>query len=52
MAPMGLPLTPGDWRDKVMRKCRESVEIKQKFFDRYADTIGELSQKMAERFSL
>jgi D-sedoheptulose 7-phosphate isomerase len=34
-----------------MRKCRESVEIKNKFFEHYADNIGELSQKMAERFS-
>ncbi len=41
---------PNEWREKVMRKCAESVEIKQKFFDRYADSIGELSQKMAERF--
>jgi D-sedoheptulose 7-phosphate isomerase len=39
------------WREKVMRKCHESVEVKQKFFDHYADTIGELSQKMATRFS-
>jgi len=38
------------WGEKVMRKCRESVEVKQKFFDHYADSIGELSQKMAERF--
>lgn len=41
---------PHDWREKVMHKCRESVEVKQKFFDRYADTIGELAQKMADRF--
>jgi D-sedoheptulose 7-phosphate isomerase len=33
-----------------MRKCRESVEVKQKFFDHYADQIGELSQKMAAQF--
>lgn len=39
-----------EWRAKVMRKCQESVEVKTKFFDRYADEIGELSQKMAERF--
>ncbi len=37
-------------REKVMRKCRESMEVKEKFFDRYADQIGELCQKMAERF--
>jgi len=41
---------PTEWRGRVMRKCQESVEVKQKFFDRYADAIGELSQKMAERF--
>ncbi|HZP23930.1 MAG TPA: SIS domain-containing protein [Terriglobales bacterium] len=40
-----------DWHDKVMRKCQESVEIKNKFFERYANDIGELSQKMAERFA-
>ena len=37
-------------RGKVIRKCRESVEVKEKFFDCYADQIGELCQKMAERF--
>ena len=42
--------TPEQWRERVMRKTRESVEVKQKFFERYADQIGELSQKMAERF--
>ena len=41
---------PNDWREKVMHKCRESVEVKMKFFDRYADAIGELAQKMADRF--
>lgn len=39
-----------DWRDAVMRKCKESVETKHKFFDQYADAIGELSEKMARRF--
>jgi len=38
------------WRERVMHKCRESVEVKQQFFERYADAIGELSQKMAEHF--
>ena len=37
-------------REAVMRKCRESMEVKEKFFDRYADQIGELCQKMADRF--
>jgi D-sedoheptulose 7-phosphate isomerase len=39
-----------EWRGKVMHKCRESVEVKQKFFEHYADQIGELSQRMAARF--
>jgi D-sedoheptulose 7-phosphate isomerase len=44
-------ISPQEWHDKVMRKCHESVEIKNKFFEHYANAIGELSQKMAERFS-
>jgi D-sedoheptulose 7-phosphate isomerase len=43
-------ISPHEWRDKVMRKCQESVEIKNKFFERYANEIGELSQQMAQRF--
>lgn len=43
-------IDPRSWREKVMHKCAESIEIKQKFFDHYADAIGELSQKMADRF--
>lgn len=38
------------WRGRVMHKCKESIEVKQQFFEHYADAIGELSQKMAERF--
>jgi D-sedoheptulose 7-phosphate isomerase len=37
-------------RDKVLRKCRESMEVKEQFFTRYADQVGELCEKMAERF--
>ena len=44
-------VAPDRWREKVMRKCGESIEVKQKFFDRYAHDIGELSQKMADRFA-
>ena len=43
-------ISPQEWHDKVMRKCAESVEVKNTFFERYAAEIGELSQKMAERF--
>ena len=44
-------ITHQEWHDKVMRKCKESVEVKNKFFEHYADSIGELSQKMGERFA-
>jgi D-sedoheptulose 7-phosphate isomerase len=44
-------ISPQEWHDKVMRKCRESVEVKNKFFEHYAKDIGELSQKMADRFA-
>ncbi|MGH7847369.1 MAG: D-sedoheptulose-7-phosphate isomerase [Candidatus Binatia bacterium] len=37
-------------RDKVLRKCRESIAVKEKFFECYADQISELCQRMAERF--
>ena len=37
-------------RASVLRKCGESVEVKQKFFEKYADQIGELCERMAERF--
>jgi D-sedoheptulose 7-phosphate isomerase len=50
-SPASVPPVQSGWREKVMRKCQESVEVKQKFFDHYADAIGELSQKMATRFS-
>jgi D-sedoheptulose 7-phosphate isomerase len=43
------PVQPA-WREKVMHKCKESVEVKQEFLSRYADSIGELCEKMAERF--
>jgi D-sedoheptulose 7-phosphate isomerase len=37
-------------REKILRKCRESIEVKEKFFERYAGQIAELCQTMAERF--
>ena len=39
------------FRDKVMRKCGESIEMKEKFFIKYADQIEELSKEMAKRFA-
>jgi D-sedoheptulose 7-phosphate isomerase len=41
---------PTAWRKMVMHKCKESVEVKQKFFEYYAETIGDLSEKMAKQF--
>jgi D-sedoheptulose 7-phosphate isomerase len=37
-------------REKILRKCRESVEVKEKFFEHYADQITELCRRMAEQF--
>jgi Phosphoheptose isomerase len=39
------------FRDKILRKCGESVEMKEKFFEKYADRVAELSQEMAKRFT-
>lgn len=50
VATNGTTMTVQEWHEKVMHKCRESVEVKQKFFERYADDIAALSQKMAARF--
>jgi len=38
------------FRDKILRKCGESMEMKQKFFTKYAEQIEALSREMAERF--
>ena len=36
--------------DSVMRKCRESIEVKELFFAQYAERIEELCHRMADRF--
>jgi D-sedoheptulose 7-phosphate isomerase len=38
------------YRDKILRKCGESVEMKEKFFSKYADQIEAMAKDMAERF--
>jgi D-sedoheptulose 7-phosphate isomerase len=38
------------YRDKILRKCGESVEMKEKFFSRYAEQIEAMARDMAERF--
>ena len=42
--------TPESFRDKVIRKCGESVEMKEKFFTKYAESLEMMSRSMAERF--
>jgi D-sedoheptulose 7-phosphate isomerase len=43
--------TEESFRDKILRKCGESVEMKQKFFDQYAAEIEAMAREMARRFS-
>jgi D-sedoheptulose 7-phosphate isomerase len=38
------------FHDKVLRKCGESVAMKEKFFGKYADSLEALSRAMAARF--
>ncbi len=38
------------FREKVLRKCAESMETKEKFFATYADSFDEMSRVLAERF--
>jgi D-sedoheptulose 7-phosphate isomerase len=38
------------FREKVLRKCSESMETKEKFFSRYADALDQMSRALAERF--
>jgi D-sedoheptulose 7-phosphate isomerase len=42
--------TTESFRDKVVRKCGESVEMKEKFFTKYAESLEVMSRAMAERF--
>ena len=38
------------FRDKVIRKCGESIEMKEKFFNKYADSLDTMSRELAARF--
>jgi D-sedoheptulose 7-phosphate isomerase len=42
--------TTESFRDKVIRKCGESVEMKEKFFTKYAESLEVMSRAMAECF--
>ncbi len=39
------------YREKILRKCGESMEMKEKFFTRYAEQIEVMAKDMARRFS-
>jgi hypothetical protein len=39
------------FRAKILRKCGESVAMKEQFFERYAESLEELSREMARRFA-
>jgi len=38
------------FREKVLRKCGESMETKEKFFSQYADSLEQMARALAERF--
>ncbi|MDQ3413520.1 MAG: SIS domain-containing protein [Verrucomicrobiota bacterium] len=38
------------FREKVLRKCAESMETKEKFFATYAESLDQMSRALAERF--
>src|SRR6202008_3319469 len=42
--------TTESFRDKVIRKCGESGEMKEKFFTKYAEPLEAMSRAMAECF--
>jgi len=42
--------TAESFREKVIRKCGESVEMKEKFFTKYAEGLETMLRAMAERF--
>ncbi|SPE61765.1 Phosphoheptose isomerase [Verrucomicrobia bacterium] len=39
------------FREKILRKCAESVEMKQKFFTQYAAELEAMAREMARRFA-
>ncbi len=43
--------TTESYREKILRKCGESIEMKEKFFTKYAEQIEAMAKDMARRFS-
>src|SRR5215831_10316891 len=44
------PLAPGELRDKILRKCRESMTTKEQFFTEQAGRIAECCTALAKAF--
>lgn len=42
--------TTESMRDKILRKCGESMEMKERFFSKYAEQIEAMARAMAQRF--
>src|SRR5215472_6741575 len=49
--PSNLDKASETFREKIQRKCGESVEMKQRFFTTYAEQIEAMARDMAERFT-
>ena len=41
---------PGEYRETILRKCRESMSTKEQFFSEYANRIAECCAAMARAF--
>jgi D-sedoheptulose 7-phosphate isomerase len=49
-ATQGPTPTPGELREKILRKCRESATTKEQFFTENADRIAECCKALARAF--
>lgn len=45
------PITSTQFKEAVLRKCRESAEMKEKFFETNAGTLEQVCQRLAEALS-
>ena len=46
----GLPRAPQEFRGTILRKCRESMSTKKRFFREHSDRIAQCATAMANRF--
>ena len=46
-----MPVSGPQFKDALLRKCRESAEMKEKFFEANAGLIGQVCNKLAEALS-